>query len=47
MKKHTHKWRYSGGDAKCTVPGCKKYLQPDGRVTNTATGKTRKKPKKR
>ncbi|MDD5358588.1 MAG: hypothetical protein PHX80_05535 [Candidatus Nanoarchaeia archaeon] len=32
-KAHLHKWRYYGGEAKCIVKGCNKYIQPDGRIT--------------
>jgi hypothetical protein len=39
---HRHSFRYYGGVAKCQ---CGKYLQPDGRVTDTPTGRTRKKKK--
>jgi hypothetical protein len=41
--KHKHLFCYMGGEAKCI---CGKYLQPDGRITNTATGKVKKKKKK-
>lgn len=37
---HKHAWTYGGGVAKCK---CGKYLQPDGKVTATPTGRTRKK----
>jgi len=36
-----HQWVYYGGECKCKV--CKKYLQPNGKVTLTPTGRTRKK----
>lgn len=32
---HKHKFTYLGGEAKCD---CGKYLQPDGRITDTASG---------
>jgi len=32
-KSHVHKWSYFGGVCKCTVKGCKKYLQPGGKIT--------------
>lgn len=35
--KCNHSFRYAGGVAKCIK--CKKYLQPDGRVTDTPTGR--------
>jgi len=34
--KHKHSFHYRGGEAKCD---CGKYLQPDGSITNTATGR--------
>lgn len=40
-----HKFIYYGGQAKCTK--CGQYLQPDGRVTQTPTGRTRKGGKKK
>lgn len=44
MKKpHVHKWRYVGGYSRCD--GCGKYVQPDGRITSTPSG--RKRPRKR
>lgn len=38
---HKHEWKYAAGRAWCDK--CGKYLQPDGRVTDTPTGRTRKK----
>jgi len=32
-----HKWKYAGGTAKCT--NCGKYMQPNGKVTKTPTGR--------
>ena len=43
-KKHKHSFRYFGGAAKCS---CGKYLQPDGRITNTMTGRPGRKTSKR
>jgi hypothetical protein len=34
---YKHTWSYAGGIARCV--GCRKYLQPDGRVTDTPTGR--------
>lgn len=44
MKKKTHKhmFSYAGGEAKCK---CGKFLQPDGRITDTATGRIYRKKK--
>jgi hypothetical protein len=39
MKKHRHRWTYFGGCARCA---CGLYLQPDGRVTKTPTGRRKK-----
>jgi hypothetical protein len=39
-----HSWRYMGGEAKCIY--CHLFIQPDGKVTRTATGRTYKKRKK-
>jgi hypothetical protein len=36
-----HSFKYYGGVAKCTK--CKKYLQPSGKITDTPTGRKRKK----
>lgn len=36
-----HTWNYVGGRAKCTK--CGMYLQPDGKITKTPTGRTLKK----
>ncbi len=35
-EKHKHSFRYAGGAAKCK---CGKFLQPDGRITDTPTGR--------
>jgi len=40
-KHNKHKWEYAAGRARCTK--CKMYLQPDGKVTKTPTGRARKK----
>jgi len=36
-----HSFNYYGGVAKCSK--CKKYLQPNGKVTTTPTGKPKNK----
>ena len=41
--KHKHMFSYRGGEAKCT---CGKFLQPDGSITKTATGRRTKTKKK-
>ena len=35
-----HLWIYYGGVCKCK--NCGKYLQPDGKITDTPTGRKRK-----
>ena len=40
--KHKHLWSYAAGQAGCK---CGKYIQPDGTITSTPTGRTRKKKK--
>lgn len=35
MSAHRHKWQYMGGQARCTVKGCGKFLHPDGSVTDS------------
>lgn len=42
-KKHVHMFSYRGGEAKCS---CGKYLQPDGRITDTVTGRKKRKVKR-
>lgn len=42
--KHKHRWAYLGGQAKCR---CGKYVQPDGRITSTPSGRRRTNPKRK
>ncbi|GAB7387367.1 hypothetical protein BSNK01_12030 [Bacillaceae bacterium] len=39
-----HQWKYAAGRAKCEK--CGKYLQPDGKVTKTPTGREKRKGKR-
>ena len=45
MIKCKHTFNYAGGRAKCSK--CGKYLQPDGKVTDTPTGKKKTTGKKK
>jgi len=40
--KHKHHWKYFAGEARCVT--CGLYLQPDGRVTRTRSGKSKRRP---